>query len=396
MFQKLFEPIQIGKITIKNRVAMAPMVTAYSDRGGYISEQQMAYYAARARGGVGLIITEHILASKWAEDNCPLNVMGLYDISHMLGLADLVDTIHTFGARTFIQMNPGLGVQGSALSRGVQPVGPSTIGYKTKPETVAKNVDFSLYMVGETPREMSVEEIEREQNNFASAAMMAQMVGFDGLEIHAAHGFLLHDFMSPRFNLRTDHYGGSLENRLRFLLELVRKTRAAVGSEMVIGVRASAHEPDGTTYEDMKSVVYLLEKEGVDYFHFGDGTFEALNWLLPDKDGTMLEMEKAMGFKEQLRMPVITPSIHDPEMAERAVREGMTDMVSLGRALLADPEWVNKVESGRLKEIRKCTRCNIGCFARLFKGLRVQCVLNPENGLEKYNPAYTRWSMIRK
>ena len=165
---------------------------------------------------------------------------------------------------------------------------------------------------------------------------------------------------------------------------------------MVIGVRASAHEPEGTTYEDMKEVVQLLQKEGVDYFHLGDGTFEALDWLLPDKDGTMLEMEKTTGFKKKLHIPVITPSIHDPEMAERAIHEGMTDMVSLGRALLADPEWANKVQSGRLSEIRKCTRCNIGCFARLFKGLRAQCVLNPETGLEKYNPAYTRWSMIRR
>jgi dimethylglycine catabolism A len=395
MFQKLFEPIQIGKVTIRNRIAMAPMVTAYPDRG-YVSEQQMAYYAARARGGVGLIITEHVLASKWAEDTCSLNVMGLYDLSHMQGLAELADTIHTFGARAFIQMNPGLGAQGSSFRKGVPPSGPSTVGYKTKPETVAKNVDFAMYMTGETPREMSIEEIEREQDSFAGAAMMARMVGFDGLEIHAAHGFLIHDFVSPRFNKRTDRYGGSLENRMRFLVELVRKTRAAVGSDMVIGVRMSAHEPEGTTYEDMKAVVQILDKEGVDYFHLGDGTFEALNWLLPDKDGTMLEMAKATGFKKGLKMVVMTPSIHDPEAAEAAVREGLTDMVSLARPLLADPEWANKVESGRVSEIRKCTRCNIGCFARLFKGLRVQCVLNPEVGLEKYNPAYTRWSMIRK
>jgi len=394
-FQKLFEPIRVGNVAIRNRVAMAPMVMAYADRG-YVSEQQLAYYAARARGGVGLIITEHTLVSKWAEDNCNLNVLGLYDVSHMLGFAELTDTIHAFGAKTFVQLNVGLGVQGSSFRTGVQPVGPSTVGYKAKAETIAKNVNFAPYLTGETPREMSVEEIEREQDNFVKAATMARAVGFDGLEIHAAHGFLLHGFLSPRFNLRTDRYGGSLENRLRFLVELVRKTRAAVGNEMVLGVRVSAHEPEGTTYEDTKKVAQLLQQEKIDYFHLGDGSFEALDWLLPDKDGTMLELEKATGFKKLLCVPVVTPSIYNPEMAERAVSEGLTDMVALGRQLIADPDWVNKVEGGRLSEIRKCRRCNIGCYARLFNGLRVKCVLNPESGLEKYNPEYTRWAVRRQ
>lgn len=393
MIEKLFEPIKIGPVAIRNRVAMAPMVTAYADRG-HVSEQQMAYYAARARGGVGLIITEHVLASQWAEDTCSINVMGLYAPSHMPGLCELVETIHAFGAKTFIQMNPGLGVQGSSFRRGVQPSGPSTVGYRARPETVADNVDFGQYMTGEIPRAMSVAEIEQEQDSFAKAAMMARVVGFDGIEIHAAHGFLLHGFMSSKFNHRTDNYGGSLENRTRFLVELVRKTRAAVGDDMAVGVRLSAHEPEGIDYFETKRIVHLLAKERVDYIHIGDGSFEALNWLLPDRDGTMLEMEKASGFKKGLEVPVMTPSIHDPETAEKAVREGLTDMVSLGRALLADPEWVNKIQNGRASEIRKCTRCNIGCFARLFQGLRVKCVLNPESGLEKYNYDYTRWALL--
>ena len=217
MFQKLFEPIQIGNVTIRNRIAMAPMVTAFSNNG-YVSEQQLAYYAARAKGGVGLIITEHIVASQWAKNNCPLNVMGLYDPSHLLGLTELVDTIHAFGAHTFIQMNPGLGVQGYSILSGVQPVAPSPVAYQVDPETVPKNIPFDVYLVGETPREMTIDEIEEEQDSFAQAAMLAHTAGFDGIEIHAAHGFLIHDFMSPRYNQRTDEYGGSLENRCRFLV----------------------------------------------------------------------------------------------------------------------------------------------------------------------------------
>ncbi|MFH1137861.1 MAG: hypothetical protein V1816_17470 [Pseudomonadota bacterium] len=395
MFDKLFEPIRIGDLTIRNRIAMAPMVTAFSDRG-HVSEQQLAYYAARAKGGVGLIVTEHILASQWSKANCPLNVMALYDSAHILGLAELVDTIHAFGARTFIQMNPGLGAQGFSIGTDQQPVAPSAFGYTVDPATVPRNIPFEIYQVGETPREMTVDEIDREQDAFAQAAVYAGTAGFDGLEIHSAHGFLLHDFLSPRFNRRTDEYGGSVENRCRFLTELIEKTRGCIGRQMVLGVRISAHEPDGAGYEDMKQVVRILAEAGIDYLHLGDGTFEALDWLLPERDGTMLEFERQAGFKKDLRIPVITPSLHDPAAAERAVADGLTDLVSLARPLLADPDWAEKVRTGRAGEIRKCLRCNKGCFGRLFQGLTVNCVVNPECGLERYNPAYNRWSLINK
>ena len=153
---------------------------------------------------------------------------------------------------------------------------------------------------------------------------------------------------------------------------------------------------DGTTYQDTREILHHLSKEDIDYFHLGDGTFEALNWLLPDRDGTMLELEKSTTFKSGLGIPVVTPSIHDPKTAEAAINSGLTDMVSLARPLLADPEWPNKVKSGRIREIRKCTRCNTGCFGRVFQGLQVRCEVNPETGLERYNPDYTRWALLRK
>lgn len=396
-FQRLFEPIRIGKATIRNRIAMAPMVTQYADRG-FVSEQHLAYYAARARGGVGLIIVEHVLASKWAEDNCPLPVLRLYDPIHMAGFADLVETLHAFGAKAFVQLNVGVGIQGSSVGSGVQPVGPSAVSYRTPPEMVPRNCMQVLapFMAGEMAREMSIGEIEREQENFVKAAILARTVGFDGIEIHAAHGFLLDEFLSPRYNRRTDRYGGTLENRMRFLLELVRMTRVAVGNDMAVGVRTSAdeHVPGGTTYEDMKLVVKRLEEEGIDYYHLGDGCFEALKYIIPDEANTMLE--EAAGFKKLVAIPVMTPTIHDPHLAVKAVSDGMTDMISLGRQLIADPEWANKVESGRVDTITKCTRCNIGCYARIFQGLRIKCVCNPESGLERFNPRYTEWAARQK
>jgi 2,4-dienoyl-CoA reductase-like NADH-dependent reductase (Old Yellow Enzyme family) len=448
-FEKLFKPIRIGKVNIRNRVAMAPMATLSSDRG-YVTEQQLAHYAARARGGAGLIIIECTFVSKWGVDNSYYNNLVLYDMSHMRGMTELAEAIHAFRAKAFIQLTPGFGVQGSSRRTGVQPVAASAVNFRIPPAMVPKKMwenslppasvapigaaerekitqtvaglplDFPSeklpellppqlaahmgpmarevldHLVGEVPREMTIEEIEREQENFVKAAEMARTVGFDGIEIHAPHGYLLHDFLSPRFNRRTDRYGGGLENRMRFLLELVRKTKAAVENDIVLGVRASAdeHMPGGTTYEDMKIVVQRLEQEGIDYFHVSDGSYEALKYFLPEEDGTMLE--EAAGFKKLLSIPVITPSIHDPEKAEKAITQGMTDMVALGRQLLADPDWANKVKEGRVADIRKCDRCYRGCIMRLTEGLPVRCYLNPESGLERYNPDYTPWAVKRR
>ncbi|MEW6442814.1 MAG: NADH:flavin oxidoreductase [bacterium] len=390
--QKLFEPIRIGKVDIRNRVAMCPMVCRYAD-GTKISEQQLAFYGARARGGVGLIIVESVFVSKWALDTAPFNVPALYEPGHMMGLAELVDTIHAFGARTFVQFTMGMGAQGFSLV-GEQLVGPSAVTFKIPPEMIPRNCQEVLvpFMREEVPREMSVAEIERELEAFVNAAIMARRVGFDGLEIHAGHGWLLHEFLSPRFNLRTDAYGGTFENRMRLLLEFVRRAKAAVGSDMVVGVRASAseHVPGGLTYEDMKVVVQRLEQEGIDYLHTTDGCASAVKYVYPDEDASMLEA--SAGFKKLTRVPVITPSVHDPELAARALSEGMTDMIALGRQLIADPDWANKVKAGRLADIRKCRRCNKGCMARILGGLPVKCVLNPESGLERYNPQYTQWA----
>lgn len=389
-FQKLFEPIRIGKVEIRNRIAMAPMVTQYSDRG-CVSEQQVAYYAARARGGVGLVIVEHALASRWAADECPLPVLRLYDPSHMPAFGDLVEAIHAFGAKAFLQLNIGVGIQGAPAGCGFQPAGPSAVAYVTPPEMIPRNCREVLapFLAGETGREMSIEEINREQDNFARAAVLARAVGFDGLEIHGAHGFLIDEFLSPRYNRRTDGYGGTHENRMRFLLEIVRKTRGAIGDDMALGVRLSAdeHIPGGSTLEDTKLVVKRLGEEKIDYLHLGDGCFEALKYIIPDEPNSMLR--EAAGLKEVAKMPVLAPTVHDPRLADKAIREGMTDMISLGRALLADPEWANKAKGGRAATITKCSRCNIGCYARIFSGLRIKCVRNPESGLERYNPRYS-------
>ena len=193
------------------------------------------------------------------------------------------------------------------------------------------------------------------------------MAGFDGLEIHAPHGYLEHQFLSPRSNKRTDDYGGSLENRMRFLLECYDSARAAVGDAIPIGVRLSGdeHMPDGIHHDEMKVVVKTLGERGIDYVHMSDGSYEALKHFFPEKDGTMIE--PAESFKSVLPkgVPVICASIHDPAKSAAAIREGRIDMVSLGRQMLADPDYANKVQAG--EKVDKCSRC-CECLLRTARG----------------------------
>lgn len=391
---KLFEPIKIGLVEIKNRVAMAPMNCLYSGPGGYISEQQLAYYAARARGGIGLVITECTMATALGAKFDFVNNLKLWNNTHIAGMTELAETIHYFGAKVFVQLSIGFGNTGHTTLAGEQPYAPSPIPYEIPLENLSKGFRKNAALIqhiikGEVPREMTVEEIHSEEQAFAKSARMAVTCGFDGIEIHAPHGYLEHQFLSPKFNKRTDEYGGSLENRMRFLLEVCKKTKDAVGNSIALGVRASAceHRPGGITYEDQKVLVKRLEELGIDYFHLSDGSYEALKWFFPDKDDAMLE--EAKGFREIVKIPIITPSVHDPQLAERAIHDGMTDMISLGRQCLADPEWTNKAQAGKFKEINKCIRCN-ECIVRICLAQGVRCATNPNTGREKYMPEYWR------
>jgi len=391
---QLFSPIKIGPVEIKNRVAMAPMNCIYSDPGGYVSEQQLAYYAARAKGGNGLIITECVMATQLGAKFDFVNNCKFWNVTHIPGMSELAETIHYFGAKVFVQLSIGFGNKGHTTVAGEQPYAPSPIPYEIPYENLPKGFKENAALIqhiikGEVPREMTVEEIHSEEEAFANSARMAVNCGFDGIEIHAPHGYLEHQFLSPRSNKRTDEYGGSLENRMRFVLEVCKKTRDAVGNSVAVGVRASANEhmPGGFTYEDQKVLVKRLEELGMDYFHLSNGTYEALNYFFPDRDDANLE--DAKGFKEIVKMPIITPSCHDPQLADRAIHDGMTDMISLGRQCYADPEWTNKAQAGKFKEINKCKRCN-ECLIRICTAQGVRCAINPNTGREKYMPEYWR------
>lgn len=406
-FEKMFEPIKIGGVEIKNRIAMAPMNTMFSyNNSGYVTEEVLAHYAARAKGGFGLIITECVLGTKLASRFPAHSNLHLFNESHVPGLVELVETVHAFGAKIFIQLSIGFGRAGHSHTGEPSPA-PSALPLVRKKENcpkayweiLSRHPEYSGgdSVVGEVPREITLEEILNEEKEFANSAKLAVQCGFDGLEIHGCHGYLEFQFLSPLSNRRTDLYGGNLENRMRLLVNTVDKTIKSTRSlvpDFPVQVRLSAdeHLPGGTTYEETRAVVKRVAEVGASSIHLSDGSHEAFKWMFPEKDGTMLD--EAAGFKRITDIPVMTPSVHNPELAELAIAQGKTDLVSFGRQALTDPDWPNKVSSGKAASIKKCTRCNY-CILRFRAGLPIRCLHNPNLGSERYMSQYWRPAVLK-
>jgi 2,4-dienoyl-CoA reductase-like NADH-dependent reductase (Old Yellow Enzyme family) len=402
-YPELFQPIKIGDCEIKNRIVMAPMNTVFSlDNRGFVNEQILAYYAARAKGGTGLIITECVLGTRQAARYPYTSNLHLFDGTHVSGLEEMVETIHAFGAKVFIQLSIGFGRQGHSHDHSPPPA-PSAIPYQTDPALMPKGIikfisehpwamdpRIPSMAHSQVPREMTREEITSELREFANSCLLAALVGFDGIELHGPHGYLEHQFLSPRSNQRTDEYGGSLENRMRFVVEIYEEAKKVIGKSIPIGIRLSGdeHMPNGIHHDELKLVVKRMGELGVDYVHLSDGSYEALKYFFPDEDNLHL-VEEAAGFKANLpaRVPVISVSLHDPANSSRAIREGKIDMVSLGRQMLCDPDYANKVMAGQ--KYRKCSRC-LECLIRTAGGVPVRCKLNRDLGREKYMPEYWR------
>ena len=419
-YSAIFEPVTIGNVEIKNRIAMAPMNMNYTGPNRYVSKQQMAYYGARAKGGTGLIIMEAVMASDHptADTYKKYNNASLTNELYVPLMSELVEHVHTFGAKMFVQLALGPGRQGTSENGAVQPVAASPIPYKTYPQYATNGMDpISLvracgyqgkipetddieelisfankipgtHMNGETPRELTTEEIGILVRDIGRSAKLAKRSGFDGIEIHAPHGYLLHTFLAPRANRRTDLYGGTFENRIRFLIECIHSCRKYVGPDYNVGVRLSASEelPEGYGPEYVNRIAKRCEAEGANFIHLSDGSYERMDHFLPKKDGQVVD--KAAVIKEGLGIPLICPSIHKPDAVVDVIANNKADMVSQGRQQIADPEWVNKVKAGKAKDIIKCTRCNKGCIGRFVLALPCRCIVNPTVGQEQYLEEY--------
>lgn len=364
MYELLHSKEKIGRLTIANRVIMPAMGVNLAAPDGTVTDDIIAFYEARARGGTGLIITEvtRIADGAGISDPCQLAAHRPCDIA---GLQRLVDAVHKYETRIFIQLqHPGR--EASTATTGEQPVAPSA----------AANP-----LSGVVPRELTTAECKNIAERFINGARIAQAAGADGVELHAAHGYLINEFLSPAMNFRTDEYGGSFENRLRFVCEIITGIRRDCGA-FPISVRINAVEamPGGIELAQAARIAAALEEIGADAINVScyseaciePGTYE---------QGYKREMAGAI--KQAIRIPVISVSnIKEPDSAESLLRDGICDFVGVGRAQLADPAWCKKAFSGRAGEIRKCIGC-LSCFGEIVKARRVKCAVNPITGRER-------------
>jgi len=366
----LFQPITIRGMTLKNRVVMAPMVTNYATADGAVTQRLIDYLVARAWGGVGLIEVE---ASYVRADGRGFpNEVGVDRDELVPGLTELTRLVHEGKAKVAIQLFHA-GRQTSAALTGTQPVAPSPLA---DPST------------GELPRELPRAEIVELEEAFVQAARRAQAAGFDAVEVHGAHGYLINQFLSPFSNRRTDEYGGNTRGRARFATNIVRKMRQAVGDDYPILFRISADEyvPGGLTLAEAKVIAGYIEEAGADLISVSAGNYASPGLIIiPTMDlDAGLFVPLAAGVKEAVSVPVMAVGrLHDPVLAEQVLAEGSADLVALGRALLADPGWVEKAQRGEMDHIRPCISCNQACAGYLLAGQPISCLANPGCGRER-------------
>ena len=392
-YNTLFTPIRIGTITVKNRFAMAPMgPLGLADGDGGFNQRGIDYYTERAKGGTGLIVTGVTFVDNEVEEhgmpNCPSPT---WNPVHFVRTGrEMTERIHAYGAKVFLQMSGGFGRVTIPTNLGeYPPVAPSPIPHR---------------WLDKTCREMGREEIRRIVRQFGEGAYNAKRAGFDGVQIHAVHeGYLIDQFAISLFNQRTDEYGGSLENRLRFAREIVEEIKQRCGEDFPVTLRYSPKSfikdfregalpgedfiEKGRDLEEGKQAARLLTDYGYDALDTDVGSYDSWWWSHPpmyQKKGLYRPFCKLM--KESVDVPIICAGrMDDPDMALEAVEQGICDMISLGRPLLADPDYVNKLRRGDIADIRPCISCQEGCMGRIQEYSMINCAVNPQAARERVN-----------
>ncbi|WP_338533225.1 FAD-dependent oxidoreductase [Paenibacillus peoriae] len=387
----LFEPMKIGKLEIKNRFVMAPMGPGgLCDADGTFNERGVEYYVERAKGGTGLLITGVTMVENEIEKcalpsmPCPtLNPLNFVKTGKMM-----TERIHAYGTKIFLQLSAGFGRVSIPSIVGKTAVAPSPIPHRWLPDVIC--------------RELTIDEIHTYVRKFAESAAIAKKAGFDGIEIHAVHeGYLLDQFAISFFNHRKDQYGGNLRNRLRFAIEIVQAIKAECGQDFPVSLRYSIKsfikdwrqgglpgeefQEQGRDIEEGIEAAKILEEAGYDAFNGDVGSYDSWYWAHPpmyQEKGLYLPYNKIL--KTILKVPVITAGrLDNPDLASKAIREGKTDMIALGRPLLADADIPNKIKAGKIEKIRPCLSCQEGCMGRLASFATISCAVNPACGREK-------------
>ena len=392
-YSKLFSPIKIGSITIKNRFAMAPMgPLGLADANGGWNQRGIDYYVERAKGGTGLIITGVTFFDQVVEKQDPSTVPNpLYKpVNFVKTSREMTERIHAYGSKIFLQLSGGFGRVTIPTNVGdIPPIAPSAIPHR---------------WLDKTCRAITVDEIHAIVKQFGEAAFHAKRAGFDGVQIHAVHeGYLIDQFAISMFNQRTDEYGGSLENRLRFAKEIVEEIKKTSGDDFPLTLRFSVKsmikdwrvgalpgedfEEKGRDTEEGLKAAKLLESYGYDALDTDVGTYDAWWWNHPpmyQKKGLYREYCKMV--KEVVDIPVFCAGRMDnPDMALEAIENGECDVIDLGRPLLADPDYCNKLRCGKITQIRPCISCHEGCMGRVASYSLLNCAVNPQAARERVN-----------
>lgn len=364
---KLFEPLTIGTMTLRNRIVMPAMGTLLAESDGSVSDRAIAYYSRRAAGGVALV-TQEVTAVHRLGIQAHTN-LALESDDRIPGLSRLVRAVHSHGAKYSVQLWHA-GRMGLPMVLGEQPVGPSAVAPPLRTDV---------------PRELTLAEIEDLVECFAQGARRAREAGCDAVEVHAAHGYLVSQFLSPLSNLRTDRYGGTLANRARFALEIVRRIKETAGHDFPVLVKLSAqeHVDGGITLEETVTVARWLQDAGADALVISSGSYVAAHWMVQPM---MIPRGCLVPYAAAVRSTVDIPvgavgRINEPGLAERVLQEKQADFVCLGRALVADPDFPRKVQEARADEIRSCTACCL-CIDKEMEFESIQCMVNPEAGRE--------------
>ena len=371
-YASLFEPIQIGKTVVKNRIFMPPVSTNLCAKNHYISDALIEHYASRAKGGVGLIITE-VTTIEPVYTYLPGDI-SICDDSYIEGWKKLSDAIHQYGAKIMPQLfHPAF--MAFPLPGTPQLVAPSNVG---------------PYYAKSAPRALSIEEIHTLVKQFGQAARRAQIAGCDGVEVHAAHAHgLLGGFLTPLYNKRCDEYGGDINGRLKITLEVIEEIRKQCGDDFIIDVRISGDEysDGGLNINDMIYVCKQLEKAGVDFIHCSGGNTIKRGSSMPapgTKQGSHCLLSEEL--KKYIHIPVSTVGrINEPWIANELIENGKADICMMGRATLCDSEFANKAMNNREDEIRPCIGCG-RCLTGVMFGKPVGCTVNPSvesNVIEK-------------
>ena len=365
---KVFEPMKINGLELKNRIVVSAMVTNYCTPDGNATEKFIAYHEHKAKGGWGLIITEDYAVTPTAGGF--VNLPGLWEDGQIESHRKLTERVHAAGGKIAAQIYHA-GRETSSAVTGVQPVAPSAVREPSMPET---------------PRELTIPEIHTLVEQFGDCAKRAKAAGFDAVEVHGAHGYLAGAFASPFSNKRSDEYGGTIRNRARFGMEIIRNIKEKCGKDYPVLYRISSVEyvPGGLDIEESKVIARLMEEAGADCIHCSQGVYASTHTIIPPSVFLRAGyVEHAAEMKKAVQIPVIAVGrINDVEIAESVLQSKKADLVTMARASLADPELPNKVLKGRGDEVIRCIGCLQGCIGENGKGNGIRCLVNPLTGME--------------